>query len=325
LRSGRSGRLNSPRAAGTSIRLRSSANTSAAIRSVIAKLSGRDLNFRNSNREHVVRITVASFLCILVSVAATTLKADSTPWGYDGHRIVCSIAWRNMTPATQIAVQELLNQDSLRFQQFEEACLWADEVRGDNPEYDRFTTAHYVNLPRRSDGVDPESHCALSLCIVQAISEQREILADSKRSTRERLDALKWVAHFVGDVHQPMHVGYGDDRGGNRIAIILAGQPTNLHSLWDYGLIAHSGLEWNVYARRLGYDISPVDRRQWASPNPIEWADESYSITEDTVYEFPLGSEVKDEYYYRNIQTVERQLKKAGIRLANLLNGVFDV
>ena len=272
----------------------------------------------------MVRITFAFFVCVLVSLPAATLTADSAPWGYDGHRIVCSIAWRNMTPATRTAVQELLDADSLRFRQFEEACLWADDVRRVKPEYDRFITAHHVNLSRRSTGVDLDAHCVLSLCVVQAITEQSSVLADSDRPVRERLDALKWVTHFVGDIHQPMHVGYGDDRGGNRIEIILSGQPTNLHSLWDYGLIAQTGLEWKVYARRLGYDISPVDRRQWASPNPIEWADESYSITEDTVYEFPLGSEVKDEYYYRNIQTVERQLKKAGVRLANLLNGIFD-
>jgi hypothetical protein len=191
--------------------------------------------------------------------------------------------------------------------------------------YDRFITAHYVNLPRAADGVDPDEHCVVSLCIIEALDEQRAALADSMRSTRERLEALKWVAHFVGDIHQPMHVGYGDDRGGNRIDVLLEREHSNLHALWDYGLIAQTGLPWQRYAAVLGRDISRVDRHLWSGNNVISWANESYSITEDTVYEFPLMTDVEDEYYYRNIQTVERQLKKAGIRLANLLNGIFDV
>lgn len=257
--------------------------------------------------------------------SAGPLVAESLPWGYDGHRIVCSIAWRNMTPATQDAVQALLAaDDSLRFRQFEEACLWADEVRRADPRYERFTTAHYINLSRGEDGVNLDEHCAVSLCIVQAIEEQSSILADTTQSINVRLEALKWLGHFVGDVHQPMHVGYAGDRGGNQIEVILSGVPTNLHSVWDYGLIARTGLEWQRYARRLGGDISRVDRHLWSGMNAIDWANESYSISEDTVYEFPLGGDVKDEYYFRNIQTVERQLKKAGVRLANLLNQIFD-
>lgn len=268
-------------------------------------------------------------VCRIVLLAAVGIslaievESRPLPWGFDGHRIVCSIAWRNMQPATQAAVQALLDQDSLRFRQFEEACLWADEVRRRDPRLDRFITAHYINLPRGEDGVDLDEHCAQSLCVVQAILEQKEVLRDASQPALARLEALKWIAHFVGDIHQPMHAGYGDDRGGNEIQVIFDGQLTNLHSVWDFGLIAKSAMEWQQYAGVLGRDISRVDRNQWGSLDPIGWANESYAITEDTVYEFPIGSPVKDEYYYRNIQTVERQLKKAGIRLANLLNEVL--
>jgi len=271
----------------------------------------------------MTRLQLLTLAVTTIVAAASTvpLRADALPWSADGHRIVCSIAWRNLTTETQVAVQELLaTDDSLRFRQFEEACLWADQVRGRDPMYDRFTTAHYMNLSRGDDGVKLDEHCAASLCLVQAIDEQLAILADSTQSKRIRLEALKWVSHFVGDIHQPLHVGYGDDRGGNSIEIILSGEPTTLHGLWDYALIAKAGLPWERYARRLGRDISRVDRRLWTGQTVIQWANESFSISEDTVYEFPIGSSVPDEYYYRNIQTVERQLKKAGLRLAEVLN-----
>jgi len=264
------------------------------------------------------------FLLLLVSILHEIAFADSLPWSQDGHRIVCAIAWRNMTAETQAAVQELLaSDDSLRFHQFEQACLWADEVRRSDPKYDRFTTAHYIHLSRGDASVDPNEQCLVSLCVVQAIEEQRAILSDSTQSKRARLEALKWVSHFVGDVHQPMHVGYGDDLNGNSIDIILSGEPTNLHALWDYALIAKTGLQWERYARRLGRNISRVDRRLWMGQTVNQWANESFSITEDNVYEFPIGNTVPDEYYYRNIQTVERQLKKAGLRLAEVLNAAL--
>lgn len=264
-------------------------------------------------------------MVVLAAIESYAGVGTMMPWGSDGHRIVCAIAWRNMTPRTKEAVQQLLDSDtdSLRYHRFEEACLWADEVRYKDERYDRFKTAHYVNTPRGEGGVDTTRDCAGSLCVVEAVVEQRAILADATQPTKTRLEALKWVSHFVGDIHQPLHV-WGEDKGGNEIEVILNGQPTSLHGVWDYGLIAQTGLEWGRYARVLGHDISAVQRRMWSSPDPVEWADESYSICEDTIYQFPIGSDVKDEYYYRNIQTVERQLKKAGIRLANLLNGMFD-
>jgi hypothetical protein len=266
-----------------------------------------------------------SALFALVAAGMESSPVSLAPWGFDGHRVVCEIAYQNLEPGTRDAVDELLAGDpEERFRDFRESCVWADEVRGRREaRYDTFRTAHYVNLPRRSDGFDLERDCGNTFCVVEAILEQKAILEDENAPIGARRDALKFVSHFVGDLHQPLHVGYEDDRGGNHIRLLVDGENLSLHSYWDSGFLSRSGEEWQQIAR-IRFDIRGIDRALWASDDPGDWANESFRIVEDHVYVFPISPEVEDEYYFRNIHSVEEQLKKAGIRLANLLNAALS-
>jgi hypothetical protein len=203
-----------------------------------------------------------------------------------------------------------------------ESCLWADEVRGRESTYDRWTTAHYVNLPRGATEFDIERDCANTLCVVEGIMESRETLAATDQVNRERLDALRFLSHFIGDIHQPMHAGYADDRGGNDTDITLFGRKTNMHAAWDYGLIEHAGSEWMDFASRLYFDITMADRAEWTSDDPGSWSEESFEIVYASAYDIGDGN-LGEAYYERHIKLIEKRIQQAGVRLADWLDAIF--
>ncbi len=267
-----------------------------------------------------------SSILLLLALLTTSITAQaSTPetpdimrWGWDAHKMVCAIAWWEMEDTTQDKVMELLAVDG-RYDRFLESCLWADEVRGRDAQYDRWTTAHYVNLPRGATEFDIERDCANTFCVVESILESRDVLAASDDLNRERLDALRFLSHMMSDIHQPLHAGYADDRGGNDTPITLFGNDTNLHSAWDWGLIDHTGKAWLDYASELYFDISDSDRAAWASDDPGSWSVESLEIVYSSAYDIGNGI-VGQAYYDRHIMLIETRLQQAGVRLADWLD-----
>jgi len=270
-------------------------------------------------------------------LAALALPPSGTAfWGADGHKIVCEIAFQEMNANTRVKVRALIGNDP-QFQRFSDSCVWADDVRskansGDPAfqRFRRFTGAHFVNFSRHAATVSTNG-CTRTVnnekqpCVIDAITEFSEQLKNG--STQEaRLEALKFLAHFVGDVHQPLHAGYGDDLGGNRERVRLSnGDSTNLHSVWDGFMVTSAGKPWEQYARDLQADINPIDREAWNVLDPVVWARESYQMVEDDVYEDrgapgADGKPVIDRnYYLLNELNAERRLKQAGVRLARML------
>ena len=239
------------------------------------------------------------------------------PWSFEIHRLVCDIAWRELTPATQAEVQRLLATESPP-ESFAESCTWADRVRRDAP-YRWTATAHYVNLPRGAAGVDLARDCD-TICVVTAIPRFLAGLGNRAASDSVRREALKFVSHFAGDIHQPLHAGYGDDLGGNRVAVRFLGEPTNLHGVWDGDLARALGVGPDD-ADRLHAAIRPVDRARWlASLDPVTWANESFAITERQVYADLGDGAAGRDYIERNRHTVVERIQAAGVRLGALLN-----
>lgn len=268
-----------------------------------------------SNRQMLITDTVPITRPVLNS--ETTLD-PAQRWGWDAHKMVCAIAWWDMNDSTREAITELLAVDG-RYDRFMESCLWADEVRGRDSRYDRWTTAHYVNLPRGSTEFDIDRDCANTFCVVEGILEARQTLAASEDINRERLDALRFLSHFIGDIHQPMHAGYADDRGGNDTDITLFGRSTNMHAAWDYGLIEHRGKHWMDLASELYFAISDADRAEWASNDPGSWSEESFEIVYASAYDIGDGN-LGDAYYDRHIGLIEQRIQQAGVRLADWLD-----
>ncbi len=264
---------------------------------------------------------IHTLLAILIVGPSNPTPISPPRWGYDGHRIVCQIAWMESSETTRAALTEMLTMDD-GYDTFPESCLWADTIRRD-PEYSRFSTAHYVNIAPGAEEVSTVSDCADTYCVIEGIIDMRAILENDGFGDDERLDAMKFLSHFVGDVHQPLHAGYGDDRGGNSARVTVFGKEVNLHATWDYRLIEHTGLDWAAYADTLGKSITQDDREAWSTTNPAVWAWESFQIVEQDVYDYPKNGQIGEAYYRTNIPTVERQLQKAGFRLALVLNTLF--
>jgi len=263
-----------------------------------------------------------SFFCLLM------VTARAFAWGPEGHRIIADIARSHLTAPARSQVRSLLGDDDLAA-----VANWADEIKSDRPE----TAAwHFVDIPMSaadfSDARDcyrPDPRHLLSEqdhhnCVVDRIEIFERVLADRNAPHDQRVEALKFLVHLVGDIHQPLHA-IGEARGGNEIHISEFGsqlcgtRPCNLHFAWDIGLLEHSGRhDAKEYAAFLEGLISA--RNMWKEPEgtPEEWANQSFQFAKKV---WMNDGDVVDEAYYRtSMPILNDQLAIAGIRLAKVLN-----
>jgi hypothetical protein len=162
-------------------------------------------------------------------------------------------------------------------------------------------------------------------CAIDGVDYLTHVVQGGVGELSER-EALLFLIHIVGDLHQPLHAGYGHDRGGNDTRVNVIGTADrNLHWVWDVFMVGHGGESWSEMAARLGASIPPVAEERWRDDDPMTWAAESYEIVEMQVYR-----DIEDEgyagqdYYVRNRHAAERHLQMAGVRLAARLNRIFD-
>jgi hypothetical protein len=262
---------------------------------------------------------------VLLAVGLAALVAPGlSAWGSQGHGITCEIAWLRMQPQARQFVRGLLRGEPRPV--FNAVCTWADEVR--DTTHPHTEAYHYVNIPAGAPGFDWDRDCGRPerRCIVWAIHHYAGVLADRSRPLHERAEALKFVAHFVGDLHQPLHAGRLGDRGGNDIPVRLfgdpgpRGRPFNLHRVWDAELLRRAGREWRSSAQRLHRRITPQQASEWATVDIVGWTNESFRIAEEVAYgELPPDRSIGPAYYRRALEQAEQQLQKAAVRLAHLL------
>ena len=290
---------------------------------------------------------VALAACLAVSSAA-----EVSAWGPDGHRIVCRIAYQLLDRARQTEIRRLTatyrTPDRQSIGSFTDGCIFPDEARSkarDNvPGWDRFDPFenwHFLNVPRTTRSVE-ESHCHGN-CVLTGIAHHAAALTAAS-TDRDRAEALFFLGHWIGDVHQPLHISYVDDRGGNDIKPINGGfyASSNLHAVWDSGIIAKAvGVNgWRIYADRLARAITPAERAAWIGGQAISWAQESYGVTigpnvryctwrdvngTSTCVSIPGARTLTRPYQTEFQDDVELRLKQAGARLADLLRRQISV
>lgn len=234
-------------------------------------------------------------------------------WGVLGHRIVAQLAQKQLTPAAQSQVDHLLALQGAH--RLADVASWADDLRDLDPALFKQTAKlHYINF-RSSDCLyDPPRDCRAGQCVVAAIGHYASILGDRSLPDAQRAQALDFVVHFVGDVHQPLHAGYRNDKGGNDFQVRWHGRGTNLHKIWDTTMLNARSLSYQAYANELA-----VDTRAVPQGDPVTWAQESCRIVrDDGVY--PLSRNIDDAYVQRERPIAEERLREAGARLAVLLN-----
>ena len=255
---------------------------------------------------------------IAFALALTLLPSLAFAWGGDGHRIICAVAWDELKPVARKQVQSLL--DIQNREQFADLCLWADEHRPSHPETAPW---HFVNVPKDSLAVDLTRDCPEPRsCVVAQIDRDLETLRGTG-SKEAKATALKFLGHFIGDLHQPLHIGFAADKGGNEFKGTLLGKSTNLHAVWDSGLIEARGVPWEKTAADLKKGMTALDRNLRSSGTPLDWANEVYGFTRMPITNYVDNSghfEYGEVYVSENMPAALDLMTRTAIRLGYLLN-----
>ena len=265
------------------------------------------------------RIVLPSALLAIAGL----LPLPALAWGSQGHRLVALVADTRLTPATRAEVDRLLAGEA--DPTLAAIAPWADNLRASDPDLGKRSAAwHYVNIGEDDCHYEIARNCPDGNCVVEALTRQSAILADATRPLAERQQALKFVVHFAGDIHQPMHAGYAHDKGGNDFQVHHAGRGTNLHSLWDSGMMYPLGLSDAQYLERLLVLPAPsADTLPLPARGPAPWAEASCRIAVQAGV-YPRKRTISTSYVNTWRPVAEANLRLAGERLAVLLNTLLD-
>lgn len=261
-------------------------------------------------------VVSASALAVLFALSGTS---PAFGWGAAGHRIVADIAERYLDPEAARQVRELLALDHSTT--LAEVATWADQIKDQRPETKPW---HYVDIPIGVPGSHYEAgrDCKNDDCLVAKTEHFIAVLKDKNANLEARVEALKFVTHFIGDLTQPLHCANNHDRGGNEVKVTFDGQHTNLHAVWDYGIIETEGLVEPDAARKLASAITKADVKNWQQGSIANWTNEGYTFAKHVVYSaLPhTAGTLPADYAAQALPLVEEQLEKGGVRLAMVLN-----
>jgi hypothetical protein len=248
-------------------------------------------------------------------IAALLLPSISWGWGYEGHQIIATVAENHLDQTTLVMIQSLLGNNHLY-----SVSSWADDVRRERPETKGW---HYVDIPL-GDKYNASRDCAPpNSCVVVIIEDFLKVLIDKSATRDQRAEALKFIVHFVGDIHQPLHA-VQEAAGGNGIHVLFLGSDRcgsydcNLHGVWDTSMIVHAGLGRQEHAQHLEDLIQSQKLANADVGTPEQWANESVRLAGAAWV--PDGTNLDEQYYQREIKVADRQMALAGLRLAKLMN-----
>lgn len=276
-----------------------------------------------------------------MTAAISFCPSFACAWGGEGHQIIALVAEAHLTDEAKAGIHGLLGDDADISDA--EIASWADEIKR---ERGRPSTAtwHYVNIPVDAAGYDAKRESPKTIDIVEATSSQIAAVADKSLPIEKRAEALKFIVHLIGDLHQPLHCADRGDRGGNSLLVYflaISGKPSNLHSVWDTAILKNikAGERVAPYAEKLNAQISDEQIAAWTEGNLIRWANEGHGVAREHVYDAlpapatpqgemltdkPAPITVLDQAYVDGAKPViELQMKRGGLRLASVLNKAF--
>jgi hypothetical protein len=251
-----------------------------------------------------------SFLVIFLSLTRPVLA-----WAPEGHQIIAAIAMRELTPAARAQVSALLGAPGIMVLD----SSWADEIRQQRPETNSW---HYVNIEIGSGGYDASRDCGDGNCVVAQIKRDSGILADVHASKLARAEALRFLIHFVADLHQPLHAADRNDKGGNDETFRWHGKRVSLHQVWDQEVVAMLGGDPMRVAADIEQKLTPQQKTAFGRGSVEDWANESFHLAESEIYAH-MPARLPEDYALKESGPARQQLAKAGIRLAALLNRIL--
>jgi hypothetical protein len=250
---------------------------------------------------------------LLLNLLAVT---PAISWFDKGHRIVGLIAQRHLTDDARNEIERILPGSIT----LADTAVWPDHEGRSIRDFDLL---HYVRIPEHASGYDQARDCPERNCIVEALNWFAAAVADKNAPIMMRRLALRYVAHLVGDVHQPLHAGRAADRGGIEIPVSYRGATTNLHFFWDSNLVDLENGNEEEIATRLTANLTAADRLTWQAGDPEQWTNESLTLVRSHAYNTGALGELTDDYVEKARPVVRRKLAQAGIRLAWLLNNAL--
>ena len=259
-----------------------------------------------------MKITVIRVLLILFVCIPSVMTAD---WGKTGHRAVGEIANYYLSKKARKSITKLLDGQSLA-----QASTFADEIKSDDA-YRMYNPWHYVNFPldKNYEEETPSSDGDLVQGIEKCIAE----IKSPNTSKEEKVFYLKMLVHFYGDLHQPLHVGISEDKGGNSIQVQWFSESSNLHRVWDSDLIAYYGMSYSELSNNLVDKLTKQEVKVLQSHSVLDCVAESRSLVQTVYQSAENGERLGYEYGYHFIPVLLEQVQKGGVRLAGVLNDLF--
>ena len=255
-------------------------------------------------------MTRSILYCLLFILFIST---EAHAFGRNGHRIVGLLAEKHLSAKAKKRVVELLEYETLA-----QVSTWPDEIRSD-PTWKYADPWHYVSVPDGETYLTSEKNPQGD--IIKALIKFENDLRDPKTKREDKITALKFLVHFVADLHMPLHVGLKGDKGGNDVKVQWFGEPSNLHKVIDTNMIQFQELSYTEYTDFLNH-FSPAESKEWMDGTFLDWAAESQQQRNE-IYKRD-DDKLWYEYEYRVKPLVETRLRQAGLRLAHILNNVFE-
>lgn len=254
-----------------------------------------------------------SILIVLLLSVQLTFSNDMI-WSKTGHRTTGEIAQQHLSKKARKAIDKLLNGQSLAL-----VSTFGDAIKADR-QHKKFSAWHYVNFPKdkKYTEVEPSEYGDLITGIEKCI----EIVKDENSSQDDKVFYLKLLIHLVGDLHQPMHIGKLEDKGGNDIQVQWFNKGSNLHKVWDLNMIEDYGMSYTELAASLPR-LTKAQKKFIQQGTIYEWVEESHDIANKIYESVEVGEKLFYRYSYVWWDTVEEQLQKGGLRLAKILNEIY--
>ena len=254
------------------------------------------------------------FSVVFVVFFSSSSLIASEDWGKTGHRTMGEIATKHLSKKAAKKISALLGGESLAF-----VSTYADEIRSDDA-YRKYAPWHYVSFPfgARYENTPKNKRGDIIMGIQNCI----DVLKDATSSQKDKEFYLRMLVHFIGDLHMPLHVGLKEDKGGNSFKVKWFGKQTNLHSVWDTKIIEGYAMSYTELANNVDV-LSKKEIQTIQSGAVTDWMYESRALCEDVYANTSVGDNLGYKYMYRYVNVSRKQLQKAGLRLAGILNEIY--
>ena len=255
------------------------------------------------------------FISLIISLLFIHIIAASGPyWGSTGHRTIGEIAEKHLTKKAKKQIDILLQGQGLAI-----VSTFGDDIKSDK-KYDKYYTWHFVNFPFDTKYEDSQKDKKGD--IVMGIEYCIDILKNPNASEEDKVFYLKFLVHLIGDLHQPLHVGRKEDKGGNDIKVLWHYKKSNLHRVWDSDMIEFYNMSYTELSRNTK-NLSRAQIESISNGSVLDWTYESQALAKKIYKSAKMDDKLSYRYSYKYFGLVQSQLQKSGIRLAKILNEIF--